>query len=52
MPAGQSHAVATDQLDETANEPVDYHAFKSDENHNDESAISTEADKQNEPYKS
>ena len=52
IPASQSHAVASDQLDETANEPVDYHAFKSGENHNDESAVSTEADKQNEPYKS
>ena len=52
MPASQSHAVATDQLDEAPNEPVDYHAFKSDENHNDESTVSTEVDKPNEPYKS
>jgi len=52
IPASQSHAVATDQLDESANEPVDYHAFKSDENQSDESAVSTEVDKPNEPYKS
>ena len=52
IPASQSHAVASDQLDETANEPVDYHAFKSEENHTDGSAGSTEADKQNEPYRS
>ncbi len=52
IPVGQSHAVASDQLDETVNEPVDYHAFKSEENQSEGSAVSTEADKQNESYKS
>jgi sec-independent protein translocase protein TatA len=50
--AGQGHAVASDQLDATADEPVDYHAFKSDENQNEGSDVSAEANKESEPYKS
>ncbi len=51
IPAGQGHAVASDQLD-AADEPVDYHAFKSGENQNEDTAVSTDANKESEPYKS
>ena len=48
IPAGQSHVTATDQLDEE--QPVDYYAIKSGENHEEDTNVST--DTKQEPNKS
>ena len=48
IPAGQSQVTATDQLDEE--QPVDYYAMKSGENHEEETNVST--DTTQEPNKS
>jgi sec-independent protein translocase protein TatA len=48
IPAGQSHVTATDQLDEE--QPVDYYAMKSGENHEEDTNVST--DTTQEPNKS
>jgi len=48
IPAGQSHVTATDQLDEE--QPVDYYALRSGENHEEDTNVST--DTKQEPNKS
>ncbi|MEO8886810.1 MAG: twin-arginine translocase TatA/TatE family subunit [Mucilaginibacter sp.] len=48
IPAGQSHVTATDQL--VDNGPIDPYAFKN-ENHTDETHVSTEAVKTGEQHK-
>jgi sec-independent protein translocase protein TatA len=42
IPAGQSHVTATDQLDEE--QPVDYYAIKSGENHDESSNVSSDTE--------
>ena len=48
IPAGQSHVTATDQLDEE--QPVDYYALRTGENHEEDTNVST--DTKQEPNKS
>ncbi len=48
IPAGKSQVTATDQLDE--DQPVDYYALRSDENHEEDTNVST--DTKQEPNKS
>lgn len=48
IPASQSHVTATDQLDEE--QPVDYYAIRSGENHEEDTNVST--DTKEEPNKS